>query len=498
LLSRVFSLELAVAFVSDRNLLLAETRKEKSMKVLLASMPATGHFNPLLVVARILKKAGHQPAIYTSKLFRGKTEAAKIPFFPLPEEADQVVLDRIADFFRKNRYTPGPEEMLSIFKSVFVDPMPYQFRGLQAILSKFPADLVVYETGFCGVFPLLLGPRSERPACAYLGISALPLPREDGAPWGPGLIPTKDPAKWEEYAKVAQEVNEQKELPLKQHADRMLAELGRPGLPGTLFQSAALLADMILQPCVPSFEPPLREPAPKVHFIGPLIPEGSGDVPRRLEEAKNAGRKVVLVSQGTIANNDLGKLLAPVIQAFGDREDFLVLATTGGKEIEDIPCSIPSDTVASKFLNFSAILPYVDVLVAYASYGTVTQALNFGVPMVVAGKGEDKPEVAARITWTGCGIDLATDHPTAEQVRDAVDRILAQPAYRARAGQLAQESARCDTARELTTLLEGLVASHAPLAVELPHNAPAPAAVSEHREQLGANSLSSKTRFPLL
>jgi NAD(P)-dependent dehydrogenase (short-subunit alcohol dehydrogenase family) len=29
-------------------------------------------------------------------------------------------------------------------------------------------------------------------------------------------------------------------------------------------------------------------------------------------------------------------------------------------------------------------------------------------------------------------------------------------------------------------------------------NAPAPAAVSEHREQLGANSLSSKTRFPLL
>ena len=49
--------------------------------------------------------------------------------------------------------------------------------------------------------------------------------------------------------------------------------------------------------------------------------------------------------------------LAPVIQAFGDREDFLVLATTGGKAIEEIPCSIPSNTVASKFLNFSAILP---------------------------------------------------------------------------------------------------------------------------------------------
>ena len=434
------------------------------MKALLASIPATGHFNPVLVVADILKRAGHEPVIYTSKLFRDKIEATGIPFFPLPEEADQAVLDEIASFLKRNRNAPGPEEMLSIFKTVFVDPMPFQFRGLQAVLREFPADLVVHETCFCGVFPLLLGPRSERPASAYLGISALSLPREDGAPWGPGLIPTKDPAKWKEYAKVAQEINEQKELPLRQYADRMLADLGRPGLPGGLFESAALLADIILQPCGRSFEAPLREPAPEVHFIGPLVPEGSGDVPQGLAEAKKAGRKVVLVSQGTIANNDLEKLLAPVIRGFGDRKDFLVLATTGGKAIEEIPCPIPKNAVVSKFLNFSAILPYVDVLVAYASYGTVTQALSFGVPMVVAGRGEDKPEVAARVTWKGCGIDLATDDPTPKQVRDAVDRILAQPAYRARAGELAQEFARHDTAHEVTTLLETLVAEHAALA----------------------------------
>jgi hypothetical protein len=66
-----------------------------------------------------------------------------------------------------------------------------------------------------------------------------------------------------------------------------------------------------------------------------------------------------------IANDDLGKLLAPVIQAFGDREDFIVLATTGGKAIEEIPCAISSNAMTFKFLNFSAILPYVDMLVAY-------------------------------------------------------------------------------------------------------------------------------------
>jgi UDP:flavonoid glycosyltransferase YjiC (YdhE family) len=104
------------------------------MKVLLTSIQGTGHFNPVLVVARILKKAGHEPVIYTSKLFRDKTEAAGIPFFPLPEEADQAVLDRMADFRRRNRYAHGPEEMLTILKSAVVEPMPFQFRGLQAVL----------------------------------------------------------------------------------------------------------------------------------------------------------------------------------------------------------------------------------------------------------------------------------------------------------------------------------------------------------------------------
>ena len=40
------------------------------------------------------------------------------------------------------------------------------------------------------------------------------------------------------------------------------------------------------------------------------------------------------------------------------------------------------------------------MLVAFGSYGTVTQTLSFGVPMVVVGMGEDKPEVGARVTST--------------------------------------------------------------------------------------------------
>jgi UDP:flavonoid glycosyltransferase YjiC (YdhE family) len=428
------------------------------MKILLASIPATGHFSPILVAARILKEAGHETAIYTSVVFRDEIEKAGVRFIPLPEDADQGVRDFMASFLEKHKVAPGPEETVKAFTGIFINPMISQFRGLQAILKEFSAEVVIHETSFAGVIPMLLGPRSERPASVYLGITALPLERADGAPWGPGLPPSEDPEKRKEYAEVARNLGETKELPLRRAADKMLADISLPSLPASLFASGAVLADLILQPCTPLFEFPLREPEERLHFIGTLLPSGAGDVPEQIKDAKKAGRKIVLVSQGTIANNDLGKLLAPTILGLGDREDLLILVTTGGKPIESIPCTLAPNTIASQYLNFGQILPDVDVLVAFGSYGTVTQTLSFGVPMVVAGKGEDKPEVAARVTWTGTGIDLATDMPTPEQIRAAVDQILAKPEYRACAQKLAQEFASYDSAKRLTELVEALVA----------------------------------------
>jgi UDP:flavonoid glycosyltransferase YjiC (YdhE family) len=428
------------------------------MKILLASVPATGHFNPILVAAHRLKEAGHETAIYTSVIFRDRIEKAGIRFFALPEEADQRARDVLVSHLEKHKVTAGTEEMTKTMTSFFVNPMISQFRGLRAILKQFPAEVVIHETTFSGVFPMLLGPRSERPASICLGVSTLVLERADGAPWGPGLLPSGDAEERDKYREVRRKVDETRELPLRRAADKMLADLGRPPLPATLFASAAVLADLILQPCTPGFEFPLLEPEEKLHFIGALLPIGAGDVPDQITEAKRAGRKIILVSQGTIANNDLGKLLAPTILGLGEREDFLILVTTGGKPIEDIPCTLTPNTIASQFLDFGQILPDVDVLVAFASYGTVTQALSCGVPMVVVGKGEDKPEVGVRVTWTGTGIYLATDTPSAEQVRDAVDQILAKPAYRASARRLAQEFASYDSAKELVELTEALVA----------------------------------------
>jgi MGT family glycosyltransferase len=429
------------------------------MKVLLASSPIAGHLNPLLVVARILKNAGHETALYTGSLFRKKIEAAGLGFFPLPADVDFDLRDFGAAFPEWKQYTPGPQQRLYSMRNIFANSMPSQFRGLEAIVQALPADLVVHETAFLGVLPLLLGTRSPRPASACLSITTLPLPREDGAPTGPGLPPATDAAQREQYRSIARDLDAALTRPVREHADQILDELGVQRLPRPIFESTAILSDLILQPCVPTFEFPFRQPlGTKVHFIGSLLPESLGDVPPQVKEAKEAGRSIVLVSQGTVVNDDLGRLVAPVIQAFGEHEDKLLLVTTGGKPIDSIPCPLGRNTVAVQFLNFGEVFPQVDVLVALGGYGTVTQALSFGVPMVLAGLGQDKPEIAARVAWTGSGIRLSTDRPTVSQLRDAVEKILLDPAYRTRAKTLALEFAAHDAERELPHLLETLVA----------------------------------------
>jgi len=79
---------------------------------------------------------------------------------------------------------------------------------------------------------------------------------------------------------------------MRRAADKLLADIGLPSLPASLFASEAMLADLILQPCTPLFEFPLRESEEKVHFIGALLPSGAGDVPAPIKEAKKAGRKM--------------------------------------------------------------------------------------------------------------------------------------------------------------------------------------------------------------
>jgi UDP:flavonoid glycosyltransferase YjiC (YdhE family) len=112
-------------------------------------------------------------------------------------------------------------------------------------------------------------------------------------------------------------------------------------------------------------------------------------------------------------------------------------------------------------LPFDRLLPKVSVMVTNGGYGAVTHALSLGVPLVVAGDSEEKPEVAARVAWAGAGINLGTGRPSVSQIREAVRAVLTKPQYRERAQALRAAFAGHNARHEIAELVEGLAAGGA-------------------------------------
>ena len=202
------------------------------------------------------------------------------------------------------------------------------------------------------------------------------------------------------------------------------------------------MPDRFFQLTAAAFEFPRSDLPDQIEFVG-LVSQGQsvpGWEPDWWPDLDRS-RPIVLVTQGTIANQDLSELIEPTLVGLADR-DLTVIVATGGIDPSKIAVTIPDNAKIVSFIPFDAVLPAVDVFITNGGYGGVQQSLSMGVPIVVAGVTEDKPLVAARITWSGAGIDLMTARPTAAQIGAAVQDILSKPTYRTQAQRLAQEYAR--------------------------------------------------------
>jgi UDP:flavonoid glycosyltransferase YjiC (YdhE family) len=202
-----------------------------------------------------------------------------------------------------------------------------------------------------------------------------------------------------------------------------------------------LMADDIFVLTTASFEYPRRDIADRLTFVGPVLePVDTEQVLPTWWPEVTGSKPVVVVTQGTLDNGDLGKLVEPTLAGLAET-DMVVVATTGHRQTSSVRVR-PTNSIITEFVPFDLMLPQTDVLVTNGGWGGVHYALRHGVPLVVAGTTEDKNEVAARIVRSGCGIRLRTARPRA--IRRAVRAVLADPGYRQRARELSAEIAQLD------------------------------------------------------
>jgi UDP:flavonoid glycosyltransferase YjiC (YdhE family) len=244
---------------------------------------------------------------------------------------------------------------------------------------------------------------------------------------------------------------------VQQYFNDVLARNGSPPLPTSLFDSMVKLPDLYLQPTTQAFEYPRSDLPDNVRFVGPMVPPPTGDfVPPPWWHDLDAPRPVIVVTQGTVQNTDLRQLVGPTLTALA-QENVTVVATTGGAPLSAIPVPLPTNARATTFLPFDHLLPKAAVLVTNGGYGAVSHALSCGVPLVVAGDSEEKPEVAARVAWKGVGINLGTGRPSAQQIRAAIRATMTDPRYRRNAQAIRDDFARHNALDRIVELVEGIV-----------------------------------------
>jgi MGT family glycosyltransferase len=406
--------------------------------------------NPLLAVAQHLSSVGHNVTILTADVFTDKVIAAGLDFVSLTGIAN-FDYRRLEDFFPDKRNLRGMDLTIHYFKHVFGDTILDQDRCIRQIMAERPVDLILVDVPYLGAFPLLLGPKNNRPPIVGCGVIPLLMTSVD---FGRRSQPDTTP----EGLLQNKEENRRFEAafqPATDHINEVLARCGAPPMPSLVFDCICVLPDLFLQCTGEAFEFPRSDMPYTIRFVGPVLPKPSANFKEPAWWSDlDSGRAVVLVTQGTIANFDFNELIQPTLLALAD-EDVLVIAATGRPDTELIV--VPSNAPVESFVPFDRLLPKVDVFVTNGGYGAVHQALSLGVPIVIAGETEDKTLISARVAWSGAGISLGTRDPTQEQIGVAVRTVLADGRYRDRAHAIRENFKEYNAPETITQAVESLI-----------------------------------------
>ncbi|MEW5811373.1 MAG: glycosyltransferase [Actinomycetota bacterium] len=405
-----------------------------SLSIVIAAVPAHGHVTPLLTVAENFTARGDRVRFLTGARFAARVEASGARFVPLPPEADfdESFLD---DFPERARLT-GVRAVAFDIEHVFARPARAQYNALLSAITHEPADAVLADPVFMGAAFLLARRRPLRPAVLMCCVIPLCIESRDTAPFGMGLPPARLLNRPRNAVLAA--VNRR----VLHRAHRILDDYHRE-VHGTPMPCSLAdwgrRADAILRFGVRSFEYPLTDAPPQLHFVGPLCATGSRAPRPSWWSDLDGPRPVVHVTQGTVANVDYRQTIAPTVSALAD-DDVLVVVATGGRPLHTLP-PLPANARAAEFLPYDELLPRTAAFVTNGGYGGVQYALRYGVPIVATGGKEDKPEVGARVAWTGVGRRIRSEHPTPHSLRRAIRAVLDDPRYRVASRRVAADMA---------------------------------------------------------
>jgi UDP:flavonoid glycosyltransferase YjiC (YdhE family) len=240
---------------------------------------------------------------------------------------------------------------------------------------------------------------------------------------------------------------------LERGRDDLNRQRARLGLPPIRRFHGGISDELALIGTFPQLEYPRSWPA-GVEMTGPLMFE----IPHPEIELPPGDEPLVLVAPST-AHDSHNHLVRTALTALAS-EPVRVVATIN-RVAPQRPIEVPANAKLVDWLSYSQLMPAASLVVSHGGHGTVCRALAAGTPLLVSPFTGDMSETAMRVDWAGAGLSLPWRFCRPAPLRWAARRVLGDPSFAERAGELAGWAQEHDGAERGAELVEGLGATGA-------------------------------------
>ncbi len=401
------------------------------MRILIATVPAAGHFNPLTGPAVRLAERGHDVRWYAGPDYGARAQKLGLEVIPY-DEAVEVTADNVNALFPERQKLKGPKAIEFDADHFFARPARAQFRDIRAARELFPFDALLIDGAFYAGY--LVAKRLDVPVFVMGSIAAPTLRGKHAVTPFFGLRPPRT-----FVGRIANRVARAMLVSgSRKGVETFNGYLAEEGLPPVTVEDyfdctqQPDVARRVFNVGIPELDYPGAYVPPNAEWVGALLPHrAAATTPLDPRIAERSGQ-VVVVSQGTVDNHDPQKLMIPAIEAFagGDR---LLVVVTGGVGTDDLRSRYQGDNVVVEdFVDFDLLFPHTALYVTNGGLGGVLLALSHGVPLLVAGTREGKGDINARLAYRGLAVDLRTENPSTRSIARGADHVLEDADMRAR------------------------------------------------------------------